>query len=111
MSTEQQTPCLTRSQQQQAGRGLKLAQLASSPGLPQPPECCWRPPMASSPPPLPCTDRHLHPFLALPNPTVTRGQVHTGSFYGRLCFVPTTCGVQRQLPGCDPARARAHNNP
>ena len=68
MSTEQQTPCLTRSQQQQAGRGLKLAQLASSPGLPQPPECCWRPPMASSPPPLPCTLIGIS-TLFLPFPT------------------------------------------
>lgn len=110
MSTEQQTPCLTRSQQQQAGRGLKLAQLASSPGLPQPPSAAGG---LLCPHPLPAlhTDRHLRPFLALPNPTVTRGQVHTGSFYGRLCFVPTACRVQRQLPGCDPTRARAHNNP
>lgn len=52
MSTEQQTPCLTRSQQLKAGGGLEKAQLASDHCLPA--RALLRPPF-------------LHPVPALPN--------------------------------------------
>lgn len=58
MSTEQQTPCLTRSQQLKAGGGSEKAQLASNHCLPA--RVLLRPPV---PTPTP----FLHPVPALPN--------------------------------------------
>lgn len=117
MSTEQQTPCLTRSQPQQVGRGVKLAQLVCSPGLPQRP-CAAEGLLIHPPTPPLHADRHLHPFLALSNPLSLEfppnGDLKAGIYpliLQTLVFVPTMCRVQKQLPGRYPAHTLAPNTP